>query len=331
VPRPDDPRPDDPRLGRGDATSDGTTTVEPGTGVPATPPQMPADEAQQASGRRTRPKRRKQKLGVVTWLALVWIFVVIAGAVLAAFLPLPAPNATNVSAMLQPPFESMDHPLGTDGLGRDLLSRVVFGARVSLIVAFVAVAIGSTVGGVVGLLVGYFRGKADTLVMGFVDVMLAFPGLVLLLTVIAFVGRTLTTISVTIGLLSIPIYTRVSRANTMAVASREFVLAAKAMGARTSRVLFREIAPNVALPLSAYALVTVGVIIVLEGALSFLGLSIDQPTPTWGGIINEGRRHLAVAPHISGVPSVVMFLTVISLNLVGDKLRTRFDVKGTNL
>jgi peptide/nickel transport system permease protein len=322
------PRPDDPDLRRGDPTGDASTTVEPGTGVPATPPQMPGEELEEVKG---KPKRRRQKLGLTAWVALVWLGLVLFGAIFASFLPIPAPNATNVAQNLQPPFEGVEHLLGTDGLGRDLLSRVAFGARVSLIVAFVAVGIGSTVGGVIGLLVGYFRGKSDTLVMGFVDVMLAFPGLVLLLTVIAFVGRSLTTISVTIGLLSIPIYTRVSRANTMAIASREFVLAAKAMGARTSRILFREVAPNVILPLSAYALVTVGVIIVLEGALSFLGLSIDQPTPTWGGIINEGRRHLAVAPHISGVPSVVMFLTVISLNLVGDKLRQRFDVKGTNL
>jgi peptide/nickel transport system permease protein len=322
------PRPDDPEQQQGDMTSDGVTTVEPGTGVPATPPQVAGGEG---TPRRRRPKRKRAPLGVVAWLALVWVGLVIVGALVADFIPMPAPNETNVMASRLQPFQSLDHPLGTDGLGRDLLSRVIYGSRVSLIVAFVAVAIGSTLGGTIGLLVGYFRGKSDTLVMGFVDVMLAFPGLVLLLTVIAFVGRSLTTISLTIGLLSIPIYTRVSRANTMGVASREFVTAAKAMGAKTSRVLFREIAPNVILPLSAYALVTVGVIIVLEGALSFLGLSIDQPTPTWGGIINEGRRHLAVAPHISGVPSVVMFLTVISLNLVGDKLRQRFDVKGTNL
>ncbi len=324
------PRPEDPQQGRADVPGDGTTTVEPGTGVPATPPQTPGEEAEPAATRKRR-RRKRRPLGVMTWLALVWLVLVVAGAVLAGILPLHPPAGTDVLNNLRPPLESMSNPLGTDGLGRDLLSRVVYGSRVSLIVAFVAVAIGSTIGGTIGLLVGYFRGKADTLVMGFVDVMLAFPGLVLLLTVIAFVGRSLTTISLTIGLLSIPIYTRVSRANTMAVASREFVTASKAMGARTSRVLFREIAPNVILPLSAYALVTVGVIIVLEGALSFLGLSIDQPTPTWGGIINEGRRHLAAAPHVSAVPSMVMFLTVISLNLVGDKLRQRFDVKGTNL
>jgi peptide/nickel transport system permease protein len=324
VPRPDEPQ--QPPQGPGE----GTTTVEPGTGVPAMPPQTPGDEAEPTATRKRR-RRKRAPLGLMAWLALIWLMLVVAGALLADVLPLHPPAQTDVLNNLRPPFESLSNPLGTDGLGRDLLSRIVYGSRVSLIVAFVAVGIGSILGGTIGLMVGYFRGKADTLVMGFVDVMLAFPGLVLLLTVIAFVGRSLTTISLTIGLLSIPIYTRVSRANTMAVASREFVTASKAMGAKTSRVLFREIAPNVILPLSAYALVTVGVVIVLEGALSFLGLSIDQPTPTWGGIINEGRRHLAVAPHISGAPSVVMFLTVISLNLVGDKLRQRFDVKGTNL
>lgn len=268
---------------------------------------------------------------MVTWACFAWLGLIVFGAIFADVLPLAPPNETNVPMNLTPPLQEPAHLLGTDGLGRDLLSRVVYGARVSLIVAFVAVAIGGSVGGVIGLLVGYFRGRADTAVMGFVDVMLAFPGLVLLLTVIAFVGRSLTSISMTIGLLSIPIYTRVSRANTMAVASREFVMAAKAMGARTSRILFREVAPNVILPLSAYALLAVGAIIVLEGALSFLGLSIDQPTATWGGIMNEGRRHLTVAPFVSGVPSVVMFLTVISLNLVGDRFRAIFDVKGTNL
>ena len=325
--------PDDSDQGPVDTSRDATTTVEPGTGVPASPPQTPGDEDAQPREPepRKQKKRRKKSLGVVAWLSLVWLAVIVLSAIFADFLPLVDPRDTNVGAMRAEPFTESGHPLGTDGLGRDLLSRVIFGARVSIIVALVAVGIGSTVGGVIGLLVGYFRGKSDTLVMGFVDVMLAFPGLVLLLTVIAFVGRSLTSISVTIGLLSIPIYTRVSRANTMAVASREFVTAAKAMGARTRRVLFREIAPNVALPLSAYALVTVGVVIVLEGALSFLGLSIDQPTPTWGGIMNEGRRHLTVAPHIAAVPAIVMFLTVISLNLVGDKLRERFDVKGTNL
>ena len=323
MPRPDEP---DTDLGRGPSP---TTTAEPDADVAGTPRQSADAPAGQRS--RRRGGRKRTKLGLMGTLALVWMLLVVAGALLADLLPLAPPAETSPLTMLQPPFVAGDHLLGSDGLGRDLLSRVIYGARVSLIVALVAVAIGATLGGVIGLLVGYFRGKADTLVMGFVDVMLAFPGLVLLLTVIAFVGRSLTSISVTIGLLSIPIYTRVARANTMAVASREFVTAAKAMGAKTSRVLFREIAPNVVLPLSAYALVTVGVVIVLEGALSFLGLSINQPTPTWGGIINEGRRHLAAAPHVSGVPSVVMFLTVISLNLVGDKLRSRFDVKGGNL
>ena len=261
---------------------------------------------------------------------MAWLAVLVLSAALADLLPLAAPDAQNVSGMLQPP-GSADHPLGTDGLGRDLLSRIVYGSRISLMVALVAVAIGSVVGGLLGLCVGYLRGRLDSMVMGGVDVVLAFPGLVLLLTITAWVGSSLTSIGVSIGLLAIPIYTRVARAATMSVASREFVLAAEAMGAKRSRVLFRELLPNVLLPVSSYALISVGVVIVLEGALSFLGLGIDSPTATWGGIMNEGRRHLTVAPHVSGMPSVMMFLTVVSLNLVGDRVRARFDVRGGNL
>jgi peptide/nickel transport system permease protein len=294
-------------------------TTSPTGGSAAAPPDAPR-----------RRRRRRGGLGVVGWAAVVWLATVVLSAALADLLPLAPPDATNVTDMLRPP-GSPEHLLGTDGLGRDLLSRIVYGSRISLMVALVAVAIGSVVGGLIGLCVGYLRGRLDTLVMGAVDVVLAFPGLVLLLTIIAWVGRSLTSIAVSIGLLAVPIYTRVARAATMSVASREFVLAAEAMGAKRSRVLFRELLPNVLLPVSAYALISVGVVIVLEGALSFLGLSIDQPTPTWGGIMNEGRRHLTVAPHVSGAPSVVMFLTVVSLNLVGDRVRGILDVKGRNL
>jgi peptide/nickel transport system permease protein len=276
------------------------------------------------------PRRKRGDFGIVAWFCVAWLGLVVVTAVLADFLPVPDPRTTDIPNMLAPPLEGHGL-LGTDGLGRDLLSRTIYGSRVSLLVALGAVSIGMLGGGLIGLLVGYFRGKLDTVVMGGVDVILAFPGLVLLLTVITWVGRSLNVIAIAIGLLAIPIYTRVSRANTLAVASREFVTAAKAMGATTGRVLGRELLPNVVPPLLAYALISIGIVIVLEGSLSFLGLSVEQPTPSWGGIINEGRRHLARAPHVSGVPSVVMFLTVLSLNIVGDKLRARFDVRGGNL
>ncbi|MBN1093005.1 ABC transporter permease [Blastococcus sp. TML/M2B] len=153
----------------------------------------------------------------------------------------------------------------------------------------------------------------------------------LLLVLLAFVGRSLVVISLIVGFLSIPIYTRVARATTLAVAEREFVRAARTMGAKNSRVLAREILPNVVLPVAAFGLVAMGVVIVLEGTLAFLGLSVQQPAPTWGGMIFDGKRYLSEAPHVVLIPSIAMFLTVLSLNLVGDSLRSRFDVRGSNL
>ena len=164
-----------------------------------------------------------------------------------------------------------------------------------------------------------------------VDVLAAFPGLVLLLALLAYVGRSLTVISLVIGFLSIPIYTRVARANTLAVAQREFVHAAHTLGARRSRILFREVIPNVVPPVAAFALVAMGLVIVLEGSLALLGLSIEPPDPTWGGMIAASKPHLDDAPHTALVPSGAMFLTVLSLNFVGDTLRRSFDVKDSGL
>ena len=274
--------------------------------------------------------RRKRGRGIIFWLALGWLGIVTVLAVTATFLPLKDPIKTNVLYKLSGPGEN-GFLLGSDGLGRDIMARLVHGSRVSLIVAFSAVAIGMVVGGTLGLTVGYFRGWLERAVMTLMDIILAFPGLVILLALLAYVGQSLTVIVMVIGLLSVPAYTRVSRANTLAVAQREFVLAARAMGAKNKRIIFRELLPNVVLPVAAFGLLAVGVIIVLEGTLSFLGLSVPQPTPTWGSMIAEGRRHLGEAPHVALIPSVVMFLTVLSLNFVGDSLRSRYDVRESGL
>lgn len=223
------------------------------------------------------------------------------------------------------------HVLGADGLGRDILSRLLHGSRVSLIVGFAAVSMGLIFGGVLGLLSGFFRGPLERTIMSAVDIILAFPALVLLLALLAYVGQSLTVIALVIGFLSIPPYTRVARANTLSVANREFVLAARAMGAKSRRILFRELTPNVILPVAAFALVAVARIIVVEGSLAFLGLSVEQPTATWGSMIAEGKRHLRTAPHVAFIPSFVLFLTVLSLNFVGDSLRSLFDVKESGI
>jgi peptide/nickel transport system permease protein len=274
-------------------------------------------------------KRRKAKQGILFWLAVVWLVIVVFSAVFADWLPIPDPNAQTIMDRLSTP--SLEHPLGTDGLGRESLSRLMHGARVSLIVSLTAISVGMVVGGTLGMIAGYTRGLFDTVLMAVINVILAFPGLVLLLVLLAYVGQSLEVISLVIGFLSIPVYTRVARANTLALAQREFVLAAHTMGASKVRILFREIAPNVVLPVLAFGLVAMGVIIVLEGTLAFLGLSVEAPASTWGGMIAEGKRHLHNAPHVALIPSAAMFLTVLSLNFVGDTFRRRFDVRESNL
>ncbi|HZM29864.1 MAG TPA: ABC transporter permease [Acidimicrobiales bacterium] len=274
-------------------------------------------------------RRRKGKRGVAFWLAVAWLVLVAFCAVAADWLPLPDPNRPDVLDRLEG--FSPDHPLGADPLGRDQLSRLVHGARVSIVVAVSAVGIGLVVGGTLGTAVGYLRGRTERVVMAVVDVIAAFPALVLLLAVLAFIGRSLTVISLLIGALSVPIYTRVARANTLSIAQRDFVHAAHTLGAKRSRILFREILPNVVPPVAAFALVAMGLVIVIEGSLALLGLSVPPPEPTWGGMIANGKPHLEEAVHVALVPSAAMFLTVLSLNFVGDTLRRSLDVRDANL
>ena len=281
------------------------------------------------AGAGRRKPRRGAGFGWSFWLATAWLGLVAFCAVFANLLPIQDPLAPMVASRLTPP--SAENLLGTDGLGRDILARLIHGSRVSVVIALSAVSIGMLIGGSIGVMAGYFRGRFEKIVMSMLDVILAFPWLVLLLALVAFIGQSLFAIACAIGLLWVPAYARVARANTLAVAQREFVLAAKAMGARSPRILLREILPNVILPVMAYALVAMGLVIIVETALAFLGLSVEAPQPTWGGMISEGRRHMTTTAHIALIPSLAMLFTVLSLNLVGDRLRSRFDVRGSNL
>jgi peptide/nickel transport system permease protein len=283
-----------------------------------------------AGGAVAAGRRRRGGRGVVFWLATGWLVFVVFVAITAPWLPIPDPSDQDLTNRLAPPFTE-GHLLGTDGLGRDVLSRLAYGARVSLIISLAAVSIGTLLGGSVGMAIGYARGRVDAVVMWALNVVLAFPGLVLLLGLVAFVGQSLLAITLVVGFLSVPTYARVARGATLAVAQREYVQAARALGASPRRILVREILPNVALPVIAFGLVALGVIIVLEGSLAFLGLSVKAPDPTWGSMIAEGRRHLEQTSHLALVPSLVMFLTVLSVNFVGDALRSRFDVREASL
>lgn len=269
-------------------------------------------------------KGQRLRLGVGFWLGVAWLAAVLIAAMGSSWLPTADPNKIDIPNKLAGPFTS-GYLLGADGLGRDIFARLVAGARVSLTVSLTAVSVGTVVGGALGVIAGYVRGPIDVALTATTSILLAFPGLVLLLGLVAFVGQSLTAISVVIGFLSIPIYARVARANTLSIVEREYVLAARALGAKSVRILIREVVPVVVLPLLAFGLTAIGVVIVLEGSLAFLGLSVEPPAATWGSMIAEGKRHLETTVHVALIPSAVMFLTVLSFNVVGDKLRSRLS------
>ncbi|THD75379.1 MAG: ABC transporter permease [Bradyrhizobium sp.] len=267
--------------------------------------------------------RRTRRLGSLFWAAIGWLIFVVAAAALAGLLPLPSPTDMDMLDRRAP--ISALHWLGTDGLGRDELARLVYGARISLTVGLCAPVIGITIGGALGMLAGYFRGRFETTVVGSMDVLLAFPPLILALAVTAYLGQSLLNLTCILGVLGIPAFMRVARATTLSLARREFVIAAQALGATHMRILLRELLPNVMLPLLAFFLLGVAVTIVVEGSLSFLGLGVPPPISSWGSMIGEGRESLEIAPRLAFIPAIAMFLTVLSLNLVGDTLRALTD------
>ena len=315
-------------------------------------------EAQQARGTivpaghkpvRKTPWQVFREMPLLVKLSAIWLVVIVLAAIYAKLdtsvfdgaLPLPDPNlqlngfnpATGEFGDREPlEGPSADHWLGTDALARDTFARIVHGAWVSLIVVAVSVSFGVIIGGLLGSLVGFVRGRTENVIMSLVDVLLAFPALILLLALVSiFEVRDLFVISLVIGVLSIPLYTRVARANALAIANREFVTAARAIGTKPTRIMFREIVPNVAPTIFAYAMVAAAAVIVVEGSLSFLGLSVQLPTSTWGNMINQARRDIKVDVWQVVWPSLFLTVTVLSLNQVGDFFQRRSAVRGSSL
>ncbi|NRG41051.1 ABC transporter permease [Rathayibacter sp. VKM Ac-2835] len=272
---------------------------------------------------RVAPARKTFSVLVVA--SYVWLAVIVLLAVTAPVLPLPAYDVV-VGPPRQPPgLGSVPELLGTDGSGRSLLVRVIYGAQVSLVVGTVAGVTGAVVGAALGMIAGYFRGVADWIITLVADVLLSFPVLVLLLAITAILSPSVPVLVAGLALSSAPTFIRLARASTMSWANREFVRAARNMGASSGRILVREILPNVAPALAAYLPLIIAALIVAEGSLSFLGLGIPPPTPSWGGLVNEGAAQLRTTPYMVFVPATVLFLTVFALNQAGEHLRGRFD------
>ncbi len=244
-------------------------------------------------------------------------------AVLAPFICPYDPNGLNVDAILLPP--GSEHLLGTDALGRDVFTRLVYGARVSLWVGFVAVGISASIGTVLGLIAGYIGGLVDELIMRGVDVMLCFPSFFLILAVIAFLEPSLNNIMIVIGLTSWMGVARLVRAETLSLKERDFVKAARISGASIFRILIRHILPNAMTPVLVSATLGIAAAILTESALSFLGLGVQPPVPSWGNMLMEGKDVMEIAPWLSVFPGLSILLTVLGYNVLGETLRDILD------
>ena len=276
---------------------------------------------------------KARRLGLGFWLPTGWMILIVGVALLAPVLPLKDPTDYFIRPGERPPYPpSADHWFGTDQDARDMFSRIISGARVSLAVGFMSVAMSFIVGGAIGMVAGLVRGWFDRLASFLFLALLSFPGLVLVILIITLIDRSVLTISVSLAVAGIAPVGRLARAATMNFAEREFVIAARTLGARNSRILFRELLPNVVIPMGALVLLGVAAAIVAEGGLAFLGLSLEKGE-TWGKLIRNGAgsRVLRDSPWVAFGPITVMFLTLASINYIGDYLRDFFNVRETGL
>ncbi len=273
----------------------------------------------------TAPAR---KLGKGFWIAVGWIALVIVAAIFANVIGIPNPNKLWPSDPSQAP--NIHHLFGTDIIGHDIFNQVVYGARTSMIIGASSVAVGIGIGGLLGLIAGFYRGALDVVVVWVVDVLLTLPGLVLVLTLVAFLGESLFNVILAIDVLSIPAYARISRAATLAVSQRDWVLSGLSLGARPRRVLFRDVMPMVALPIASYAAIGASIAIIAEGALAYLGLAPASDI-SWGTMIANGQQQFTSAPQLAFAPMIVFFLTIMALNFVGQKASGALDLRAAQL
>jgi peptide/nickel transport system permease protein len=272
--------------------------------------------------------RHRIDLGAV--LGTILVSLVLAAAILAPLLTPHDPAKTNLSRRLVGPTWTAspthpEHPLGTDALGRDLFSRILYGSRASLTIGLVATSVAAVVGITLGLVSGYYGGWIDKVLMRLADIQLAFPGILLALAILAVLGPSTVNLVVVLALSHWVTFARLVRGEVLSLKSRDFVLSAVAIGASDLRIMLRQLMPNLVTSLTVIFTVSLTRLIIAESSLSFLGFGVQPPTPTWGGMLGDGRSYLARAWWVSTLPGVALMITVLGINLVGDWLRDKFD------
>ena len=263
------------------------------------------------------------------WLVLL-VVVAIAGFVTGQKIP-GLPDPKNDVGDFKLDMFSSGHLFGTDSSGQDVLSLVINGTYASMFIGFFSVLTGFAVGGLFGILSGYFKGRVGAVLGSTTDILLAFPPLVLAISIVNFLGNSLFWVTMALAIVSVPVLARIARAATLSWAEREFVTAARAQGAKHGRVMLKELVPNVLPAMLSIALLGIAVVIVAEAGLAIVGAGVDKATITWGSIINDGRGDISSAPHIVLIPSFIIFVTVMALNYLGDALQAKFSVRDSAL
>ena len=276
------------------------------------------------------PKRQRSwTLGMA--LAVGWLALVVVVSILAPVLPFIDDPTSPSRPLAQNAGPSWDHWFGTDDLARDVFARVIHGGRLPLAISSITITIGIVLGGLLGLVAGFFRGWVDQVVGAAMSILLSFPALILVLFIVTVRGQSFWNVTLALCVISVPAIARIVRAQTIRYAEREFVTAARAMGARSRRLIFSEVLPNVVPAMVSFAFLALGLVIIAEGGLSLIGKSVPAPSITWGGIISAGKGELRDAPHVVLFPALMIFVTVLALNHLGDQLLRRLDVREAKL
>ena len=293
------------------------------TNAPATAAAGPADERVRTPWTEFWRKFRKQHVALAAGGFVVALVVL---AIFAPFIvPFDAENFFDYDTLNSPP--SARHWFGVDPLGRDIFSRLLMGARISLTAGFVSVAVGAVIGTVLGLVAGYYEGWWDRAIMRLCDVLFAFPGILLAIAVVAILGSGMANVIIAVSIFSIPTFARLVRGNTLAQKHQTYVEAARSIGASDRTIVLRHIFPATISAVVVYFSMRIGTSIITAASLSFLGMGAQPPTPEWGAMLNEARSEMMTAPHVALFPAIAIFLTVLAFNLLGDGLRDALDPK----